>query len=133
MSQSSAVQDFVANVQAPEGAVASLAQEGQEGLDVLPVPTRKSERWKYSPITAMLAHPVALAPAPDGWPADVEPNPVPGLEAYRIVLVNGHVVPEACDLPVADGVVCMPWRHAVDEGHLANFDWSGYHLSLIHI
>lgn len=127
MSQSSAAQDFVANVQVPQGAAALLAQEGQEGMGALPVPTRKSERWKYSPITAMLAHPVGTAKAPEGWPADVEPNPVPGLDAYRIVLVNGHVVPEACDLPVAEGVVCMPWCQAVEEGYLADLDWSGYH------
>ena len=127
MSQSSAAQDFVANVHTPQGGVAPLAQEGHEGLGTLPVPTRKSERWKYSPITAMLAHPVGTAKAPEAWPADVEPNPVPGLDAYRIVLVNGHVVPEACDLPVADGVVCMPWCQAVNEGHLADLDWSGYH------
>ena len=78
MSQSSAAQDFVASVQASQGAAAPLAQEGQEGMAALPVPTRKSERWKYSPITAMLARPVGTAKAPEGWPADVEPNPFPG-------------------------------------------------------
>ena len=81
MSQSSAAQDFVANVQAPQGAAAPLAREGQEGMGALPVPTRKSERWKYSPITAMLARPVGTANVPEGWPADVQPNPVPGLDA----------------------------------------------------
>ena len=56
-------------------------------------------------------------------------NPIPGLDAYRIVLLNGQVVAEACDLPVADGVVCMPRSQALFEGRIGegDEDWSAYH------
>ena len=56
-------------------------------------------------------------------------NPIPGLDAYRIVLLNGQVVAEACDLPVADGVVCMPLSQALSEGRIGegDEDWSAYH------
>ncbi|MDA0904538.1 MAG: Fe-S cluster assembly protein SufD [Bacteroidetes bacterium] len=109
--------------------LAGLAEAGRQGVAELPVPTRRSERWRYSPVTAMLASPVSAAPALKAWPEDVPTNPVPGLDVYRVVLVNGHVVPEACDLPVADGVVCMPLSQAAEEGriHPGDEDWTGYH------
>jgi Fe-S cluster assembly protein SufD len=123
-------QNFVAGLAGatPLG-LSSLSDEGRAALAELPVPTRRSERWKYSPVTAMLASPVSSAPAPKSWPESVPANPVPGLDAYRVVLVNGHVVPEACDLPVADGVMCMPLSQAVKEGRIApgDEDWTGYH------
>ena len=37
--------------------LASVAEAGRAALNRLPVPTRRSERWKYSPLTAMLAQP----------------------------------------------------------------------------
>ena len=119
---------FVAGLAASAG-LAPLAEAGRQAMADLPVPTRKSERWKYSPLTPMLATPVRTAPAPEGWPEDVPTNPIPGLEAYRIVLLNGQVVAEACDLPVADGVVCMPLSQAMAEGRIGegDEDWSAYH------
>ena len=110
--------------------LSALAEAGRAALADLPVPTRKSERWKYSPIMAMLASPVKAAPAPQAWPEDVPANPVPGLDAFRVVLVNGHVVPEACDLPVAEGVVCMAMSQAVAEEpglEAGDEDWTDYH------
>ena len=77
---------FVAGLAASAG-LASLAEAGRQAMSDLPVPTRKSERWKYSPLTPMLATPVRTAPAPEGWPADVPTNPIPGLDAYRVVLL----------------------------------------------
>ena len=109
--------------------LASVAEAGRAALGRLPVPTRRSERWKYSPLTAMLAQPLNSPEAPHGIPEDVHVQPIPGLDAYRVVLVNGHVVTEACDLPVAEGVICMPLFQALDEGRLqgGDADWSGYH------
>jgi hypothetical protein len=66
----------------------------------------------------MLAQPLNSPEAPYGIPEDVQVQPIPGLDAYRVVLVNGHVVTEACDLPVAEGVICMPLFQALDEGRL---------------
>ena len=107
----------------------SVAEAGLAALDRLPVPTRRSERWKYSPLTRMLAQPLNSPKAPHGIPEDIRVQPIPGLDAYRVVLVNGHVVTEACDLPVAEGVICMPLFQALDEGRLqgVDADWSGYH------
>ena len=119
---------FVAGLE-PSSGLASLAKAGRQAMADLPVPTRKLERWKYSPLTAMLATPVRTAPAAEGWPKEVPTNPIPGLDAYRIVLLNGQVVTEACDLPIADGVVCMPLSQALSEGRIdkGDEDWSKYH------
>jgi len=40
--------------------------------------------------------------------AGCEANPVPGLDAYRLVFVNGTFDAAASDLPVHAGVTCMP-------------------------
>ena len=119
---------FVAGLAASAG-LAPLAEAGRQAMADLPLPTRKSERWKYSPLTPMLVTPVRTAPAHEGWPKDVPTNPIPGLDAYRIVLLNGQVVAEACDLPVADGVVCIPLSQAMAEGRIGagDEDWSAYH------
>ena len=64
-------QAFVAGL-AGVRSIDSLAEVGRQAMADLPVPTRKSERWKYSPLTPMLATPVRTAPAPEGWPADAD-------------------------------------------------------------
>jgi Fe-S cluster assembly protein SufD len=78
-----------------------------EALDRLPVPHRRVERWKYTPVAAwwkdVLATEVQTVEA-----AGCEANPVPGLDAYRLVFVNGAFDAAASDLPVHTGVVCMP-------------------------
>lgn len=78
-----------------------------EALDRLPVPHRRVERWKYTPVAAwwkdVLATEVQTVEA-----AGCEANPVPGLDAYRLVFVNGAFDAAASDLPVHPGVVCMP-------------------------
>lgn len=78
-----------------------------EALDRLPVPHRRVERWKYTPVAAwwkdVLSTEVHTVQA-----AGCEANPVPGLDAYRLVFVNGVFDAAASDLPVHTGVVCMP-------------------------
>ena len=73
----------------------------------MPVPHRRVERWRYTPVAAwwkeVLATEVQTVEA-----AGFEANPVPGLDAYRLVFVNGAFDAAASDLPVHTGVVCMP-------------------------
>tara|TARA_B100000963_G_scaffold70368_1_gene58658 strand:- start:1994 stop:3325 length:1332 start_codon:yes stop_codon:yes gene_type:complete len=73
----------------------------------VPVPHRRVERWKYTPTAAwwrdVLAPDVKTVAA-----AKCDENPVPGLDAYRLVFVNGAFDAAASDLPVHTGVTCMP-------------------------
>ena len=76
----------------------------------LPPPTRKSERWKYSPIAKLLNSTLSTdsSEIDGGFSNEIAPNPVEGLEAYRLVFRNGKFNPSLSDLPIAKGVICMP-------------------------
>jgi Fe-S cluster assembly protein SufD len=76
----------------------------------LPPPTRKSERWKYSPIAKLLNSTLSTdtSEIDNGFSNEIAPNPVEGLEAYRLVFRNGKFYPFLSDLPIAKGVICMP-------------------------
>ena len=76
----------------------------------LPPPTRKSERWKYSPIAKLLNSPLSTDSSErvSGFSNEIAPNPVEGLEAYRLVFRNGRFDSSMSDLPIAKGVICMP-------------------------
>ncbi len=109
-------------------APASVAAQGAalaEGLGVdaaalagLPVPHRRLERWKHTPVTSILRGPWRQHPAVE---PTVPVQPVPGLDAYRVVFINGNFSAAHSDLPVAEGVRCMPmslapaqpWRASV--------------------
>jgi Fe-S cluster assembly protein SufD len=94
----------------------SIRNAGFEALEYLPVPTRKSERWKYSPITKLLSHTLSTKESDNTvWPQEISPNPVPHLNAYLIVLRNGVFISSLSDLPVAEGVVCSPMSSAGDQ------------------
>ena len=76
----------------------------------LPPPTRKSERWKYSPISKLLNSTLSTdsSEIDGGFSNEIAPNPVEGLEAYRLVFRNGKFNHSLSDLPIAKGVICMP-------------------------
>ncbi|MDA9836082.1 hypothetical protein N9C00_03910, partial [Flavobacteriales bacterium] len=66
----------------------------------LPPPTRKSERWKYSPIAKLLNSTLSTdsSEIDGGFSNEIAPNPVEGLEAYRLVFRNGKFNPSLSDL-----------------------------------
>jgi Fe-S cluster assembly protein SufD len=69
--------------------VEALRQAGARVLAARGLPNRRVEAWKYSDLRAVLADaPFTLAPAPA---EEAKIAPVPGLETYRIVFVNGHI------------------------------------------
>mgnify|MGYP000615510231 CR=1 FL=1 len=76
----------------------------------LPPPTRKSERWKYSPIAKLLNSTLSTDSSERDslFSNEIAPNPVEGLEAYRLVFRNGRFNPSLSDLPIAKGVICVP-------------------------
>ena len=79
----------------------------------LPPPTRRSERWKYSPIAKLLKNDISIseeaAQGINGWPESVLPNPVINLEAYIAVFKNGIFEETLSDLPNSEGIECIPF------------------------
>jgi Fe-S cluster assembly protein SufD len=86
----------------------------------LPPPTRRSERWKYSPIAKLLNLELSTESISEkdglenGFNSEVAPNPIEGLEAYRLVFRNGKYISSLSDLPVANGVMCIPMSEVSD-------------------
>ena len=97
-----------------------------EQLDALPVPHRRVERWKHTPVAGFWSTPEAPS-VQTIEAAGCEACPVPGLHAYRIVFVNGTFDAKASDLPVHSGVRCTPISMsdsgAGNSGHLESTDW----------
>ena len=79
----------------------------------LPPPTRRSERWKYSPIAKLLKNDISIseeaAQGINGWPESVLPNPVINLEVYIVVFKNGIFEETLSDLPNSEGIECIPF------------------------
>jgi len=87
-----------------EGMWGDVRSESLEALSVLPVPHRRLERWKYTPVQSVFA-----GGASSGEEAsDVAVEAVPGLEAYRLVWRDGSFDAGASNPPVVEGFVCVP-------------------------
>ena len=101
----------VAFVDALDGIMGSARATYDEVLASLPVPHRRVERWKYTPVASWWNE-VKSAEPMTAAEAGCEPNPIPGFDAYRLVFVNGSFDAAASDLPVHPGVICMPLSQA---------------------
>lgn len=79
-------------------------------------PTVKNEDWKYSNVTPLVKEAYALET--DSVPnvdALLGSTDIPGLDAYRIVLVNGVFTPHLSDTPTYAGLDIKPIQDAVNE------------------
>ncbi len=82
-------------------AIQQVRQDAIAHFESLGFPARKSERWKYTNITRSLSDAYTLRLEPDAGGvsrADVDRLAIPGLDAFRVVLVNGHFQPDLSDL-----------------------------------
>jgi Fe-S cluster assembly protein SufD len=65
------------------------------------LPSNRHEEWKYTNLNRLLKEEFKLQP--DKAELDTGPQPIPGLEACRIILLNGRLLPEISD-PLPEGV-----------------------------
>jgi Fe-S cluster assembly protein SufD len=99
--------------------VAKLRQQAIDGFLKLGLPTRRVEDWKYTDLSALMRDAPPLAGPPDQAAiAHVKAlDPLPGVNARRIVLLNGAFVPELSDLAGLEaGLKIVPLAHALAEG-----------------
>ena len=104
---------------AVEAVLGSARNDYDATLAALPVPHRRVERWKYTPVAPWWTD-VASTGVCTAAAAGCEPCPVPGLDAYRLVFVNGCFDAASSDLPVHPGVTCMPVSQASHEQPVDN-------------
>jgi Fe-S cluster assembly protein SufD len=83
-----------------KGALARLREEAANAFLQGGLPHRRIEEWKYTDVRAALREAAPLAPPPDAKAiaAARALDPLPGVDARRIVLVNGSFVGELSDL-----------------------------------
>ncbi|WP_111496755.1 Fe-S cluster assembly protein SufD [Marinobacter bohaiensis] len=76
-----------------------LREQRGSALVDMPLPTRRTENWKYSSRYLKLDDTLA-ANLPSGYKA----GPALAMDGYHVVIHNGVVVPEASDFPDVDGI-----------------------------
>jgi len=86
----------------------ALRKQHAEALVDMPLPTRKTENWKYSSRHLKLTDDLA-ATLPSG-----QTGHVPEVSGYRIVLNNGVVVAEASNFPEQTGITVRRFRDLDD-------------------
>ena len=94
----------------------NLRREAARSVAQLPVLNRKQESWRYTSIDSLLQQRFITAGADIGGleNLDISRWMLPGLDAYRLVLVNGRCLPSpasSADLPA--GVVLGSLRTAL--------------------
>ncbi len=104
-----------------KGAVARLREEAGNAFLQGGLPHRRIEEWKYTDVRAALREAAPLAAPPDAkaLAAARALDPLPGVDARRIVLVNGSFVGELSDLKnLEKGLAIRPLAAALAKGDL---------------
>ncbi len=84
------------------------AQRGKALVD-MPLPTRRTENWKYSSRYLQLSDAMASA-----LPSGRKAGPALAFDGYHVVIHNGVVVPEASDFPDIDGIEILSFADLDD-------------------
>ena len=82
----------------PEPFLALRKQRGAALVD-MPLPTRKTENWKYSSKYLKLTEELALS-----LPAEGKTGSSLAVPGYKVAVLNGVLIPEASEYPDLDGI-----------------------------
>ncbi|PHN04931.1 Fe-S cluster assembly protein SufD [Flavilitoribacter nigricans] len=94
----------------------TLRKAGIERLDVMDFPTRRDENWKYTSLNQMLRLPLQDSYQVEVDAATIDGLAIPGLDAARIVLVNGLLQTELSDLDkIPEGMELLPVDQALED------------------
>jgi len=87
------------------------AATGRENLDLggLQFPTTRDERWRYTRVASILTR--SMRPALEAGPAPSE-RPLPNLDAWRLVFVDGHYVEHLSSGAKVDGSYIGTWSES---------------------
>ena len=105
---------------AGKGSLAKLRDKAAASFVESGLPHRRIEEWKYTDLRALMREAAPLAPPPDAAAIGEakSSDPFPGVEARRLLLVNGTFVPELSDLKALEpGLAILPLARALAEGH----------------
>lgn len=88
----------------PEPLLALRKQRASALVD-MPMPTRKTENWKYSAKYLKLSDDMAIS-----LPADGKTGNSLAVPGYKVVFLNGVMIPEASEFPDLDGIRIESFR-----------------------
>jgi Fe-S cluster assembly protein SufD len=97
--------------------VDKITEEALSALRSLPIPTRKTEAWKYTPLNKILK--ANWKPAQPGNMVSPEELDIPSFDAHRVWVMDGEVIIEESHLP--DGVTLCSMSEAL-ESERAHFE-----------
>ena len=102
------------------GKVAEARQQAFDAYARAGLPHRRLEDWKYTDLRALMRDVLPLAAAPDSGAlerAKAALSPPAGLDACRLVLVDGVMAPDLSDLKTLEaGVRIQTLREALEDG-----------------
>ena len=81
-----------------DDSLAGLRRQAFERLEQLPFPERKTEQWKYTPLTSVTSEHLDTPAADADIRIDVD------FDAYRLIFVNGHYRADLSLLPDEEGL-----------------------------
>ena len=93
----------------PEPLLALRKQRGTALVD-MPLPTRKTENWKYSSKYLKLTDDMAIS-----LPAEGKTGSSLAVPGYKVAFLNGVMMPEACEYPDLDGISIKSFGDLTDE------------------
>ncbi|SEB04158.1 Iron-regulated ABC transporter permease protein SufD [Thiothrix caldifontis] len=90
-------------------------QTAAAALHRLPLPTRRDESWRYTPLPAVLEHPFQPIALEDDLltPDDVEQLRLTPADSPRVVMLNGFFIPELSTIPDDGSVEILPLNAAL--------------------
>lgn len=85
--------------------ISTLRKQAIDALKTEPLPVRKMERWRYTPVDGLFNLPLSLLPSESANDTDLSELFTTGVDAYRYIVANGRAsfTGNADDLP--DGVI----------------------------
>jgi Fe-S cluster assembly protein SufD len=101
---------------AGSGPAAALRQAGFDAFEDSGLPTPRDEAWKYTSLRKLSRHafrPAGPADAPS--PEQIAALSIEGLDAARMVFINGRLEPGLSDLEDLGGIVALPMRTFLDQ------------------
>ncbi|MEJ1241543.1 Fe-S cluster assembly protein SufD [Chryseolinea sp. T2] len=97
--------------------ITALREKGREAFLKNGLPHNKEEEFKHTPITRLLQKNLSLEPKANKLaPLSAEEFRIEGLDAYKVVFVNGIYDPTLSSLPASSDVVVKTLADAVDDG-----------------
>jgi len=117
--------DFINIFQKEDTEVLSYGDVKESALKALAqkeIPHKKMEEWRHTSLSKILLHKYAAAEFRPVSKDEVNMFSIPGLDAYRLVFVNGFFIPELSDIKDDENGIVIQSMHEAKNNHKELFD-----------